>query len=167
MTWRSRVQASDRDTVRRLVAATGFFSAQEEDIAVELVDEAWVFGSMSGYEFIFAETEGDGEALQGYACYGPIQPDSGSFDLYWIVVSPRYQGNGLGKQLLREAERRALAEGADEMLIDTSGRDQYRPTRAFYERMGYRIHEVVHDFYAPGDDKVVYRRSLVPGQFRS
>jgi hypothetical protein len=46
------------------------------------------------------------------------------------------------------------------MFIDTSGRAQYQPTRAFYERMGYSRYEVVRDFYAPGDDKVVYRKQL-------
>jgi hypothetical protein len=49
------------------------------------------------------------------------------------------------------------------MFIDTSGRAQYGPTRAFYERMGYVRHELVPDFYSPGDDKVVYRKQLTGG----
>jgi hypothetical protein len=49
------------------------------------------------------------------------------------------------------------------MFIDTSGRDQYRPTRSFYERMGYRTREIIPDFYAPGDDKVVYHKELRAG----
>ena len=50
------------------------------------------------------------------------------------------------------------AQGAVRIFVDTSGREQYRPTRGFYERAGYDVHEVVRDFYAPGDDKVVYHK---------
>jgi ribosomal protein S18 acetylase RimI-like enzyme len=159
MPWRYRVRERDRDAVRGLVTATGFFSAEEEDIAVELVDDALARGAASDYRFVFAE-HGDGGELRGYACFGPITPGSASFDLYWIAVAPACQRTGIGQCLLEEAERLAVAEGAREMFIDTAGRAQYAATRAFYERMGYRIHEVVRDFYSRGDDKVVYRKPL-------
>ena len=51
-------------------------------------------------------------------------------------------------------------QGAVEMFRDTSGRAPYVPTRAFYESMGYIAHELVPDFYASGDDKVVYRKEF-------
>lgn len=158
MQWRYRPQASDRDAVRGLVAATGFFSREEEDIAVELVDDALVHGAASEYRFVLVD--GPGGALQGYACYGPLTPGSAEFDLYWIAVAPAAQGTGMGRALLEEAERLAGQEGATTMFIDTAGRAQYVPTRAFYERMGYRVHEVVPNFYAAGDDKVIYRKSF-------
>lgn len=158
MQWRYRAQASDREAVRGLVAATGFFSGEEEAIAVELVDDALAHGAASEYRFVLVD--GPGGALQGYACYGPIDPGSADFDLYWIAVAPAAQRAGTGRALLEEAERLACEEGATTMFIDTAGRAQYAPTRAFYERMGYRVHEVVPDFYAAGDDKVVYRKSL-------
>jgi D-alanine-D-alanine ligase len=160
MQWRYLPQDSDRDAVRGLVAATGFFSREEEDIAVELVDDALAHGEASEYRFVLVD--GPGGALQGYACYGPIDPGSADFDLYWIAVAPDAQGAGTGRALLEEAERLACVQGATTMFIDTAGRAQYAPTRAFYERMGYRVHEVVPDFYAAGDDKVIYRKSL-PG----
>lgn len=160
MVWRDRVRDTDRDAVSRLVRATGFFSAEEQAIAVELVDEARTLGAdASGYEFIFADSP-EGGGLLGYACFGPVTGRPGAFDLYWIAVEPGLQRSGLGRQLIVEAERRAIAQGATEMFIDTAGRDQYRPTRAFYERMGYARHETVPDFYSPGDDKVVYRKQL-------
>ena len=161
MRWRDRVDERDRLAVRRLVDATTFFSPHEQDIAVELVDEALRSGKSSGYDFILADSEEAPGDLLGYACFGPIPSRAGGFDLYWIAVSPSHQRLGLGRQLLEEAERRVLLEGATDMFIDTSGREQYRPTRAFYERMGYRTHELVPDFYAPGDDKVVYRKRFV------
>jgi ribosomal protein S18 acetylase RimI-like enzyme len=161
MDWRYQVREQDREAVRRLVTATGFFSAEEQDVAVELVDDALALGAASEYRFIFADAAGG--TLQGYACYGPVTPAAPLFDLYWIAVAPDQQRRRLGRALLEEAERRSAAEGAAEMTIDTAGRAQYAPTRAFYGRMGYHVHEIVPDFYTPGDDKVVYRKKLLPG----
>jgi D-alanine-D-alanine ligase len=158
MRWRYAARASDREAVRALVAATGFFSREEEDIAVELVDDALLRGRASEYGFVFADAPGG--TLQGYACYGPITAGSADFDLYWIAVAPAAQRGGSGRALLGEAERLAREAGATVMFIDTAGRPQYAPTRAFYERMGYRVHRVVKDFYAAGDDMVVYRKAL-------
>lgn len=156
MRWRDRPREEDRLAVRDLVRTTGFFSTAELDIAVELVDEALAHGSASGYEFVFADADEGG--LLGYACYGPIPGQHNSFDLYWIAVAPGHQRGGLGRQLIQEAERRVRSQGASDMFIDTSGRAQYKPTRQFYERMGYVQNEVAADFYAPGDDKVIYRK---------
>jgi D-alanine-D-alanine ligase len=160
MQWRNRVCDGDRQAVRELVSATGFFNADEEQIAVELVDEALQHGHASGYEFIFADAADGSGALLGYSCFGPIDNRPGAFDLYWIAVSPDYQRHGMGRKLINESERRIHAAGGTEVFIDTSGRAQYRPTRDFYERMGYQVHEVVTDHYAPGDDKVVYRKTV-------
>jgi GNAT superfamily N-acetyltransferase len=163
MHWRDEPRESDRQAVRRLVAATCFFSREEQDIAVELVDEALTQGKASGYEFIFLDGDAAPHDLRGYTCFGPIPSRPGSYDLYWIAVAPRHQRHGTGRRLLEETERRALAQGATDMFIDTSGREQYRPTRSFYERMGYRAQEIIPDFYASGDDKVVYRKQLRAG----
>ena len=160
MQWRDQVSDGDRLAVRQLVAATGFFSPAEEDIAVELVDDALTEGEAAGYEFIFVDNHQRPGTLRGYACFGPIPSRPGDYDLYWIAVAPSRQRHGLGRQLLAEVERRALSAGAVSMFIDTSGREQYLPTRAFYERMGYLAHEVARDFYSPSDDKVVYRKRL-------
>jgi len=163
MHWRDELRESDRQAVRRLVEATCFFSPEEQDIAVELVDEALSQGKASGYEFIFLDSDAIPHDLQGYTCFGPIPSRPGSYDLYWIAVAPGRQRHGFGKQLLAETERRALVQGATDMFIDTSGREQYCPTRSFYERMGYMAHEIIPDFYSRGDDKVVYRKQLLAG----
>lgn len=159
MQWRYRVQAGDRDAVRGLVTATGFFSGAEVDIAVELVEDALVHGDASEYHFVLVD--GPGGRLQGYTCYGPVTPGSGDYDLYWIAVDPAAQRSGTGRALVVETERLAREAGAATMFVDTSGRVQYAPTREFYARMGYSVHEVVQDFYGPEDDKVIYRKLLL------
>jgi hypothetical protein len=48
------------------------------------------------------------------------------------------------------------------IYIETSSRDQYKTTRAFYEACGYRKEAVLRDFYSPGDDKVIYVKVIFP-----
>lgn len=160
MRWRTTVQTTDAEAVKAIVTDTGFFSAEEVLVAIELVDETLSRGKASGYEFVFVDAPGEPGKLLGYTCYGLIPATESSFDLYWIAVSPDHQGQGLGAELMRESERLARAAGATQMYADTSGREQYAPTRAFYERMGYEKAAVLRDFFAQGDDKVIYARKL-------
>jgi len=160
MKWRYGLRAGDEMAVRRLVTDTGFFSPDEVLIAVELVEQSRGRGVAAGYDFVFADSMENPAELNGYACFGMIAGTVSSYDLYWIAVSRRCQGKGLGRELLLESEKRARAAGAACMYVDTSGRDQYEPTRAFYRKMGYGVEAVLRDFYAPGDDKVVLAKRL-------
>lgn len=160
MKWRYKLRTGDEQAVQRLVTDTGFFSPAEVFIAVELVEESRARGAAAGYEFVFADSVEYPAELDGYACFGKIAVTTSSYDLYWIAVSRRCQGQGLGSGLLLESERRARAAGATCLYVDTSGRDQYEPTRAFYRKMGYGVEAVLRDFYAPGDDKVVLAKRL-------
>ncbi len=154
---RREVVAADADKVKRLVAATGFFSAEEVDIARELVEERLARGDASDYHFVLAEISG---RLAGYTCYGRIPGTKTSFDLYWIAVHPGFQGLGLGRDLSRETERLIKAAGGVKVYADTSQRPQYAATRAFYEGTGWKLETVLADFYAPGDGKAIYSKTL-------
>lgn len=157
ITMRETVVHADLETVREIVSSTGFFSAAEADVAVELVHEHLQHGTASGYHFLFAEREG---RTIGYTCYGPIACTIGSHDLFWIAVHEDYRRHGLGKVLLHAAEERIARAGGRRVYIETSGRSQYRPTQHFYERCGYKLEATLADFYSPGDDKLVYSRAL-------
>ena len=154
---RTELRAADRYHVRRLVEATSFFSVEERDIAVELVDVALEKGDASGYLFVFADGP---EGPLGYACYGPIPGTRASYDLYWIVVDPAAQGTGTGRRVLADVERRIVQAGGTRLYADTSSRAQYAPTQAFYVGVGYTIAAHLEDYYSPGDGKLTYLKIL-------
>jgi GNAT superfamily N-acetyltransferase len=154
---RDGVQPADMEAVRDLVAATGFFNAEEVGIAAELVAERLQRGLDSGYEFLFAERAG---RLLAYSCFGRIPCTLASWDLYWIAVHPDAQGTGLGRRLMQETEKRVHSLGGTAVYAETSGRAQYAPTRAFYTHCGYGTAAVFDDFYAPGDAKHVFVKKL-------
>jgi len=157
LVFREDVSPSDAGLVRDIVSSTGFFNAEEVDIAVELVEEALSRGPSAGYFFVFAEHEG---VVVGYACYGPVPGTKSSFDLYWIAVRAELRGRGLGRMLMEWAESAVGDTGGTRIYIDTSSREQYAPTRCFYESCGYRKDAVLEDFYSPGDSKIIYVKKL-------
>lgn len=159
---REEPRPDDVEAVRALVDATGYFRADEVEVAAELVQERLAKGVASDYFFVFAdEIDADGQShLRGYSCYGPIACTLGSYDLYWIAVDRGEQGRGLGRWVLRETEQRVAAAGGRRLYAETSGKAQYASTRAFYERCGYDCEAEFVDFYEPGDSKVVFGRAL-------
>jgi D-alanine-D-alanine ligase len=157
ITFRYEVCPDDCQTVREIVASTGFFSPVEVEVAVELVEERLAKGPVSGYHFVFADR--DGQTL-GYTCYGPIALTAASYDLFWIAVNQAHQGKKIGRILLEKSEELVRAAGGRQVYIETSNRGQYASTRGFYLRCGYREAAVLKDFYDIGDDKVIYEKVL-------
>jgi ribosomal protein S18 acetylase RimI-like enzyme len=152
---------SDRPAILAAIEATGLFRANEIDVALEVLDDALAHGEPGHYQSYTAVL---GEQPVGWVCFGPTPGTEGTFDLYWIVVTPERQRLGIGRVLIRHAEDLMAARGARLVVVETSGLAVYDPTRKFYLSMGYREGARLADFYAPGDDKVTYvkRTSINP-----
>ena len=146
--------AADRRRIEEITRAVSVFRDDEIPVALEVFDGA-VAGSPD-YVALGATVD---ERLVGWICWGPTPCTLGTYDLYWMAVDPAAQAVGIGTALLREMEGR-LAGSARLIVVETAGRPDYRPTRAFYEARGYRKASVIPDFYAPGDDQVVYVKAL-------
>ena len=155
--WRMEVRPADRGNVEKLINQTGMFSDWEVKVAVELVQERLAHGAASGYEFMMVEQAG---ALVAYACYGQNAVSENGYELYWIAVDPRYQGCGLGRRMLQRVEQAALRAGGRTMWVETSSTEQFKPTRKFYRKNGYRKAAELKDFYRPGDNKVILAKGL-------
>ncbi|MCU0876813.1 MAG: GNAT family N-acetyltransferase [Pirellulaceae bacterium] len=155
---RSEVVPADVAAIRQIVESTGLFRPSEIDVAGELVEARLAKGAASGYEFVLAEERGQ---IVGFACFGRNTLTVRSWDLYWIAVSKSHQGRGLGGRLLAEVHRRIAAAGGGRVYIETSDREDYLPTRRFYERHGYILEAMLSDFYAPGDSKAIFVREAI------
>lgn len=162
-----------RSDIESIVRAAGVFSEDEVGVALELFDDA--LGSElpapgnaespqpeaespdADYEFVGAFSN---DRLIGYACFGLTPATDRTYDLYWIAVRPDAQRTGAGAALMSEVERRLVARRARLVVVETSSREDYAPTRQFYHRLGYEERARLRDFYAPGDDRVILTRRL-------
>jgi ribosomal protein S18 acetylase RimI-like enzyme len=149
--------AADRGRIEEITRAVGLFREDEIPVALEVFDEAmWVGSAPESYSVRGADLD---ERLVGWICWGPTPCTLGTYDLYWIAVEPGAQGAGIGTALLGEMER-SLAGLARLIVVETAGRPDFGATRAFYAARGYRPTATIPDFYAPGDDQVVYVKSF-------
>jgi GNAT superfamily N-acetyltransferase len=149
--------AADRGRIEEITRAVALFREDEIPVALEVFDEAMRAGpSGESYQVLGAEVEG---SLSGWICWGPTPCTLGTYDLYWLMVDPRLQGTGIGTALVAEMERR-LAGVARLIVVETAGRLDFAATRAFYETRGYRPTATIPDFYAPGDDQVVFVKKV-------
>jgi D-alanine-D-alanine ligase len=154
---RRELVPGDRAAIAAVVRRTGFFNAEEIAVALELVEDRLANGEHSHYRFLVAE---EGDVAVGYACWGPIPGTVGSADLYWIAVDPAWQGRGVGRSLLAEAEAWMRSQGRRRVYIETATRAQYAPTRAFYLACGYQLAAELPDYYASGDGKAIFLKVL-------
>jgi ribosomal protein S18 acetylase RimI-like enzyme len=149
------LQRTHRGRLREILDATAVFRPDEVMVALELFDEA-----LSGdYEFLGGFENDD---LVAYACFGATPGTDRTFDLYWIAVHPSAQRHGSGSRLLSEVEQCLRARGARLLVAETSSRPDYDATRRFYEVRGYEEVARMRDYYAVGDDRVIYTKALAP-----
>jgi ribosomal protein S18 acetylase RimI-like enzyme len=151
------IERHQRDAIERLLIATKVFRPDEIKVALEVIDSYFILPE-EDYTALGAFTLG-GELL-GYVCYGPTPCTVGTWDLYWIAVSPGAQGTGVGTRLLQEVERRLALRDARLVIIETSSLPHYAPTRRFYEQRGYGMVARVPDFYAAGDDRMIFAKRI-------
>jgi GNAT superfamily N-acetyltransferase len=146
--------AADRGRIEEISRAVGVFRDDEIPVALEVFDGA----AAGSPDYLALGADIDGR-LAGWICWGPTPCTLGTFDLYWMAVDPAHHGAGVGTALLHAMEHQ-LPGTARLVIVETAGRPDYAPTRAFYEARGYRVASRIPDFYAPGDDQVVYLKRM-------
>lgn len=147
----------DKNGVAGLLGEISQFRPFETAVAEELVEDYLASGTGSGYHIMVAEEDGN---ITGYICYGPTPLTESTWDIYWEAVIPACQGSGIGSALINEAEDNIRSLGGKLALIETSSTPEYEKTRRFYCHHGYQEISRIPDFYAPGDDRLIYYKKL-------
>lgn len=158
MTFRIRpMNRDDKEALMGVLRATPEFKADEVVVAEEVLDSYLADPPGSGYHVMVAQV---GTSVVGYVCWGPTPLTDGTWDIYWLAVDPRRQGEGIGGALLARAEEEVQETHGRLALIETSARPDYERTRHFHRSHGYEVVCRIPDFYAPGDDKLVFQKRL-------
>jgi len=160
------LRRDDRPSLERILRQTQVFLEMEVQCALELIDVYLDNAEQKDYILVCAVDESD--QPRGYVCYGPTPLTAGTYDLYWIAVDPAWHGRGVGSLLVEYVERQiceaaASAEPARLLLIETSSLRRYEAARRLYSRHHYREVARIPDFYADGDDRVIYAKRFREG----
>jgi ribosomal protein S18 acetylase RimI-like enzyme len=151
------ITPADTPALRALAAGTGVFKPLELDALVEVLDDYHAANRDAGHVAVTLERAG---RPAGFAYYAPAAMTDRTWYLYWIAVDKATHAQGLGSDLLRRAEADVAAAGGRLFLIETSSLPHYDLTRKFYLKHGYDQAAVLRDYYADGDDMVVFRKRI-------
>lgn len=158
-TLRSTV-ADDVEALVALGASTGLFSPTEAKALLGDVLEAFHNGQLGeGHECVVL-TSSTNEHL-GWAYFAPTAQADGVYDLWWIGVEPESQGCGHGATILHHVETRVQEKHGRLLVIETSSLPLMEGAWAFYKKHGYEQCGRIPDFYARGDDKIIFVKSLL------
>ena len=151
------LQMGDTAAVREILIACDVFTAEEVDVASQLMMESLASGLDGDYPLFVAEATG---LVCGYVCVGKTPLTVSTWHLYWLCVHPAKQRLGIGRALQEYAESFVRSRGGERLALETSSRPDYERTRLFYRRAGYMQVGSIPDFYKRGDDCVMFCKAL-------
>lgn len=151
------INLDDMQQIRESVTGSAVFTESEVHDVLNMVEHYVRFPEKDELE-TYAYTIG--EKIAGFVSFG-LGLGNRTYELYWICVSPEYQGHGIGAKLLKFAENHIIGCGGRILFIETSTSDKYEKARAFYGRRGYEVSAIVRDYFDEGDDKLIYSKKLM------
>ncbi len=140
-----------------ILHSTPEFKPSEIVVAEEVLDDYLREGMHSGYHVVVAEVN---SSIAGYICFGQTPLTESTWDIYWLVTSPRFREQGIGRTLLKSAEDEIRRAKGKLIVVETSSKPEYSKARSLYQSLGYQPTCQISDFYADGDDKLVLVKRL-------
>lgn len=125
-------------------------------------DDSWVLTPQDD-DHTWLVLESEVGAVVGGAYFGPESHSDRVWNLFFLAVSPQHQGSGTGTALVSYIETDLRRRGVDiarVLLIETSSVPAFAATRDFYRKHGYVQEARIREYYGPGDDKIVFWKSL-------
>jgi ribosomal protein S18 acetylase RimI-like enzyme len=150
----------DTPSLVTLAEATTVFKPMEIQALREVLDDYHAHEKEVGHRCVTYEKEGK---IIGFAYYAPAAMTDRTWYLYWIAVKKDTHARGIGSQILKYVEGDIGNQKGRILLIETSSLPHYGLTRKFYEKHGYEQTALLKDFYADGDDMVIFRKRLESG----
>lgn len=146
-------QQDDIAALQEVLNGTGLFPSEM------LPDMVGGFLSDADSADIWLTCEAHGKAV-GFCYAVPEALAQGAWNMLAIAVLPTEQGNGFGGVLTKHLEAELKKRVQRILIADTSGADAFAQTREFYRKNGYSEEARIRDFWAAGDDKIVFWKSL-------
>jgi ribosomal protein S18 acetylase RimI-like enzyme len=151
------ITPDDTPTLVGLTAETEMFKPLEIRALQEVLVDYFKETMAEGHRAFLLE---EGHRTLGYVYYAPAPMADKTWYVYWIAVDRTHQGQGVGSKLVAWAEDDVRMREGRLLFIETSMLPHYEPTRRFYQKRGYELAARLQDWYAEGDDMVVFRKRL-------
>lgn len=140
-----------------LAEASGLFEPSQTEELVQMLDQHFN-GKTENQDLWFTD---DDNGVVGVAYVAPERMTEGTWNLYLIAIHPEHQRQGRGIALLRQVEQVLASHGERVLLVETSSLESFEYVRSFYRKSGYEEEARIREFYKAGDDKIIFRKTLL------
>lgn len=122
----------------------------------EMLDEMVIsyFDNSSEDKWFVAEIE-SGKAIAVAYC-SPERMTDNTWNLLLIAVNKADHGSGIGKAFITFIKDQLTSLQARILIVETSGLSEFSATQQFYVKCGFSKVATIPEFYAEGDDKIVF-----------
>lgn len=151
-----KIRPTEHDDVADLQAVVDSTELFPSEMLPEMIGN-FLSGDESSDQWLTCEV--DGKAV-GFCYAASEELTDGAWNMLALAVVPSLQGKGHGGALVAELEATLRDRGQRLLIVDTSGVDAFSRTRQFYRKNGYTEEARIRDFWAAGDDKIVFWKSL-------
>ena len=147
------IEKGDLEALRSVLNSIELFPAEMLD---DMIHD--YFNLLESKDLWFTCTQ-DGTPVSIAYC-APEKLTNGTYNLYALGIKGDYHGQGIGKQMIQYIEEKLISEGQRIIIVETSSTPDYQTSRQFYENLNYTKEATIRDFWADGDDKIVYWKKI-------
>ena len=141
-----------KEELQRVLTASGQFDADSINYTLETLDNHL---ENPDSEIWFTALENE---PVGFAYCAPEPITSGTWNLLMLWTKEGYEGKGFGRSLVSAVEAELKSRGARLLIVETSQLPEFETARAFYEKYGFTFEAEVKNFFAQGDNKLIYTK---------
>lgn len=147
------VKPNDLNALKIVIDKSGLFPSDMLDDML-----AGYFNNAKENDFWLTYEEANEPIAIAYYTAEPMT--EGTWNVLLIAVHPKQQSKGIGAKIMHHIEQTLSEQGQRVLLVETSGLDAFTRTRAFYLNNGYEQEARIREFYAEGEDKIIFRKAL-------
>ena len=144
--------SSDLSDIKLILEDTDLFPPE----MLEDMIEPFLQGNEQQDRWLVCDTETNG--VIGFSYTRAEELADSVWNLLAIGFRSQHQRSGFGTKLIENVERSLSGERI--LIVETSSTDDFDKTRDFYRSRGYDQEAVIRDYWADGDDKIIFRKRL-------
>lgn len=154
--WRSAASPQDVMRIRMLMRAIDLFTDVQVNHGCTLIQQK-LDNPTAPHHFLFALEQ---YSLVGNACFSPIAFTDRRWELQWIATHPDFLHTGIAGDMLTRTEDFIRAQGGVKLYAYSPSRAPFAPAREFFTHHGFTQETVLPNYFAEGDDRVVFGKAL-------
>ena len=155
-----KIKQEEQEDLLAIAHKTGVFQEREVEELLGSTLSGYFAGELDEQHHILAIEDEVSQKAVGWSYFAPSFHAEGVWDVWWIGIEPSVHQKGYGSKLLLHIEKMLKEAAARLIIIETSSTEILAKARKFYPKLGYQQCGIIPNFYAEGDDKVIFAKNI-------